>query len=132
MATSKELKHLMANPAAMMRHMATGRMPSSVTPDSALIRLLEKISPRDRLEIRQVTVDADLGYTGSVTFGNAEQALRWLKPDSQVFGTFPAETRRIKAFAPAIPFATFVKKCQFVPAHLLEVGAPAVAKKRQP
>ena len=99
MATSKQLHRLATNPADMMRFQATGKLPSGVKPASPLITLLEQIGVRDLTSIVGLTVDERLGYAGSRTFHTAAQALNWLKPASEVFGSFPAESWRIKAYS---------------------------------
>lgn len=79
-----------------MRFQATGKLPSGIRPSSPLITLLEQIGAQDLAGIRGLTVDMRLGYAGSRTFQTAGQALLWLKPAAEVFGSFPAESWRIK------------------------------------
>lgn len=98
MATSRQIRRIATNPSDYIRFHTTGRLPEGVRPQSPLISLLEKISPRDRLQIVGLCVDHRIGYGGSRTFHNAEQALKWLKPSEEVFDSFPAESWRIKAF----------------------------------
>lgn len=50
----KQLRILQRNPTAMARYQATGRLPSVYRPDSPLIRLLERIPPRDRVRIKHI------------------------------------------------------------------------------
>lgn len=83
-----------------MRWKATGELPRGKTPKGPLIALLQALSPRDRVALRGVTVDASLGYNGSRQFGSAEQALRWAAPSSEVFGSFPARSWQIRGAAP--------------------------------
>lgn len=99
MATSKQLNRLATNPADMMRFQATGKLPRGVKPASPLITLLEQIGVRDLTCIVGLTVDERLGYAGSRTFHTAAQAMHWLKPAPEVFGSFPAESWRIKAYS---------------------------------
>jgi hypothetical protein len=79
-----------------MRWQATGKLPGGEKPEGALISLLQSISPRDRVLLRGVTVNGRLGYNGSRQFGSAEQALRWVAPQSEVFGSFPAKSWQIR------------------------------------
>lgn len=81
----KQLKILQRNPTAMARYQATGRLPSVYRPDSPLIRLLERIPPRDRIRIKHIRLDERLGYRApGLLFPDAEALLRWLKPDEWV------------------------------------------------
>ena len=98
MATARQLHRLATNPHDMMRFQRTGRLPEGVKPASPLITLLDRISPRDRVQIVGLRVDQRLGYSGSREFHTAAQALAWLRPAAEVFGTFYAECWRIKDF----------------------------------
>jgi hypothetical protein len=100
MVSSKQLRHMMRHPAALMKFQATGRAPRITRPTSPLIALLMAINPGDRVRIKGVRVDAGVGYEGSRQFHTAEQALRWVMPDDQMIeGTsWPAESWRNKRF----------------------------------
>ena len=95
---STAIKHLLNNPAAMVKYQRTGQLPSGQRPQSPLITLLEAVGPRALGHIEGVTVDFRLGYDGSRTFANAAQALRWCKPGIEMFHSYPAESWRIKGF----------------------------------
>lgn len=120
MVTSAQLKRLATNPAEMMRYQATGKLPEGVVPRSPLITLLERIGPRDRIDLQGVVVDERLGYAGSRSFASAEQALRWLKPAPEVFGTFPAESFRLKHFATELSMDDLLPCCSRVPEGLAQ------------
>lgn len=92
MSNSAQLHRLATNPRDYMRWKVTGQLPKGDVPDSPLIDLLNSLSPKDRIALRGVTVNASLGYNGSRTFGSAEQALRWVAPSREVFGSFPAKS----------------------------------------
>lgn len=142
MVTSKQLHRLATHPAEMARFQMTGRVPRGVTPSSPLITLLERIGPRDLGRITGVTVDERLGYAGSRTFQFAAQALRWVKPDAEVFGSFAAESWRMKAFAKVLTAVDLAACCAQFPADLLPKAAaseqqpvqaaPTAARSRRP
>lgn len=100
MVSSKQLRHMMRHPAAMMKFQAAGQAPRVMRPASPLIALLAAINPGDRVRIKGVRIDAGLGYEGSRDFHTAEQALRWVRPDAEMIeGTsWPAESWRNKRF----------------------------------
>lgn len=98
MPSLKQLRILATQPAAYLRFRTTGRLPGGVVPKSPLITLLRAMSSRDLGLIRGLRVDARLGYSGARQFHFAAQALRWVCPDEEVFGAFPAESWRIKGF----------------------------------
>lgn len=100
MVSSKQLRHMMRHPAALMKFQATGQAPRVMRPASPLIALLDAINPGDRVRIKGVRIDAGLGYEGSRDFHTAEQALRWVRPDAEMIeGTsWPAESWRNKRF----------------------------------
>lgn len=79
----KQVRAITRCPKATMRHLMTGEVPKLVVPRSPLITLLEKYSPRDRLDMIGVKLTHTLGYTGGITFRNAEQLYNWLKPATQ-------------------------------------------------
>lgn len=126
MATSTQLKLVASNPSAMSRYRLTGRLPEGLKPESPLITLLESIPSRDLLAIRGVVVDERLGYKGSRTFNTAGEALRWVKPSQVVFGSFPAESWRLKSFRPPLSMKSLCECSSQFPDHLLRhSGAPA-------
>ena len=100
MVSSKQLRHLMRSPSAMMKFQATGQAPRVTRPASPLIDLLRAINPGDRVRIKGVRIDAGLGYEGSRQFHTAEQALRWVMPDTEMIEStsWPAESWRNKRF----------------------------------
>ena len=97
---SKQMRHLMRRPEAMMRHQMTGQLPRMVTPRSPLIDLLERMGPRERLRYRGIRLNPDLGYHCGFQFHTGEQLLRWAKPDAQMLEneSWPAESYRDKRF----------------------------------
>ena len=118
MATSKQIRRLATNPTDFFRFQATGKLPEGLRPQSPLITLLEQIGPRDRVRIVGLVVDQRLGYGGSRTFHNAEQALRWLKPAEEVFDSFPAESWRVKTFQGPIFIESLLEAASRVPEDL--------------
>jgi hypothetical protein len=96
MVTSRQLHKLATSPSAHLKFMTTGELPRGTRPQGPLVDLLSAISPRDRAAIRGLKVDETLGYQGSRVFGSAEQAFRWIHPDREVFGSFPADSWRMK------------------------------------
>lgn len=119
MATSRQLHRLATSPADMMRFQRTGQLPPGVQPASPLISLLEKVGGQHLVLIRGLVVDERLGYLGSRRFDTASQALRWLKPAAEVFGTFPAEGWRMKAFSKQLSLEDVAECSQSVPNELL-------------
>ncbi|MEJ6002624.1 hypothetical protein [Paucibacter soli] len=136
MVTSKQMHRLATNPRDLIRFQTTGRLPQGVKPDSPLIRLLESIAPASRMLIQGVVVDGTLGYQGSRTFANAEQALRWIKPSAEVFGSFPAESWQIKAFTNELDLQALLNKATGHPEVVHRIGkAPervSAAKRPRP
>lgn len=123
--SSKQLQRLATNPTDYLRFMTTGKLPEGVRPTSPLISLLEGLGPRDLIHIHGVKVDERLGYLGSRTFHTAAQALLWIKPSPEVFGTFYAESWRIKAFAGPLTLDALAACCTQFPEQLLAKPAPA-------
>lgn len=93
-----QIKAMLRNPKALPDFYTQGKLPHVIEPASPLITLLLRIAPRDRLGIRGITLGPDLGYSCGFPFANAEQLLRYVRPNRYVTGTFPAESRRIKTF----------------------------------
>ena len=120
MVTSKQLKRLATNPTDYVRFMATGQLPDTVKPSSPLIDLLLKLSPRDRMAIVGLTVDPSLGYSGSRIFGNAEQALRWIRPEAKMLRSesYPARSWQDKRFTGPITLDTLLEKASSYPPGL--------------
>lgn len=118
---SRQAKKLATSPQAMMRFKATGKLPEIWHPDSPLIRLLESISPRDRLQVRVIRLSPELGYTGNHLFHSAEQLLRWLKPPAGLVEgeSCAAESCRIKAFTQEVTLDDLAKASQQFPETLL-------------
>lgn len=96
MSISKQLHLIATNPRAQHDFVMRGVLPKGEKPEGPLVDLLKAISPRDRAAIIGLTVDERLGYTGSHPFHTASQAFRWIHPDNEVFGSFPAESWRNK------------------------------------
>ncbi len=119
MVTSKQLQRLATSPADMMLFQATGRLPSGVKPSSPLITLLEQIGARDLRRIVGLTIDERLGYAGSRTFHTGAQAMTWLKPTPEVFGSFPAESWRMKAYSRKLYLEDLIGCCTELPDALL-------------
>ena len=115
-----QIRHLMRNGAAYAKFCATGKLPSTFTPKSPLIDLLERITPRERLSLRGLIVNGELGYSGSRQFHNAQQALNWCKPANEVLESvsFPAESWRIKAFRQTLSIEQLLAQCSPVPDQL--------------
>lgn len=118
MATSQQLRRLATNPHDLMRFQRTGQLPEGVKPSSPLITLLERISPRDRGQILGLRVDEGLGYAGSREFHTAAQALNWLKPAPEVFGTFYADSWRLKDFQRQLFLEDMMSRCSSFPEHV--------------
>lgn len=97
-----QLKHLARSPKAMMDFQMRGKLPNAVRPDSPLIRYLESISPRERINITNIRLSPSLGYQSGAQFSNAQVMLNYLKPSAWVVGNYPAESYRIKAFSKQI------------------------------
>lgn len=98
--SSAQVKWISKNHRAFLDYQLTGKVPRTYWPDSPLIRLLESISPRDRLRICGVRLSPALGYSHTVRFHTAQQLLAWLKPRELIEGEpCPAETCRIKSFS---------------------------------
>lgn len=116
----KQLRAITRSPKAMMRYQTTGQVPRMVVPRSPLIELLEKYTPRDRLEMRGVRLVPALGYAVGMTFCNAEQLYRWLKPSPRMLENeaWPAESHRIKQFHKTLAEQDLIQFCQHWPEHL--------------
>ena len=126
MASSKQIHLLATNPSAMARFQRTGKLPAGIVPRSPLITLLERIGVRDLSLIVGVTVDHRLGYGGSRTFGSAAQALHWIKPSAEVFGSFPADSYCDKSFAKQLELTDLMACAQSVSESILRShGRPA-------
>jgi len=113
----KQMRHLMRRPQAMMRHQMTGRLPQMISPQSPLITLLESVRPHLRLLIRGIRLSPKLGYQTGQQFHNAEQLLRFLKPDQQMIEgePWPAESYRIKRFTTPLKLADLKDHCAQFP-----------------
>lgn len=116
--TSAMLRRLATRPSDLARYMATGALPRGIVPQSPLITLLKSITPRDRAQIHALVVSEALGYVGTRRFHNAAQALLWLAPSSEVFGSFPAETCRIRSFSKALSIQDLAEFA-VIPEHIL-------------
>ena len=105
MVSSKQLHRMLTKPHEYMRFLTTGKAPQATRPDSPLIRVLEAVAPQDLLAIRGLTIDSRLGYSGLHTFHTAALALQWLKPSSEVFGTYPAGSWQDKRYRKQLQLA---------------------------
>lgn len=124
MATTKQIQHMMRHPAEYMRFRATGQLPKGIVPKSPLLDILNRIPPRDRARMLGFEIDPGLGYAGRRQFQTVEQAMRWLAPDSEVFGSFPAESWRIKGFSARLSFDDVAAHCASVPDDVLRRHRP--------
>ena len=118
MVSAKQLRILATNPAAYARFQTTGQLPRGTRPQSPLITLLKALSPRDLSVVRGVTVNASLGYQGSRMFPFASQALRWVCPDDEVFGAFPAQSWQIAGFQKTLYLEDLAACCAEFPDRL--------------
>lgn len=116
---NKAMQYMLRHPKAYLDFQMTGRLPQGVRPQSPLIDAILRIAPRDRARMIGFMVSPDLGYTGSRRFHTVSQALNWIAPDDEVFGAFPAESSRIKAFRKALSFEDIAKACAQVPEDIL-------------
>lgn len=105
---SEQMRKLMRSPKAMMEFQVTGKLPSVDRLDSPLIRFLESLGAQKRLGIRPARLHPALGYDTNLTFNNAEQMYRWLKPSEYVSTAIPAESYRIKHFSRQITSDIFM------------------------
>jgi hypothetical protein len=131
MTSSKALHRLATHPHEYARYLQTGQLPEGVTPRSPLITLLKRLSPRDLQQLRGVTVDGRLGYTGSRMFHWGTQALQWIAPSSEVFGSFPADSWRDKRFNRELFLEDLAECCSQFPATLFE-KYPQLRRPRRP
>lgn len=120
MTTSRALHRLATNPAAYARFATTGRMPEGTRPSGPLVDLLKQIAPRDLALLIGLTIDARLGYLGSRQLRTAAQALRWVAPADEVFGSFPAESWRNKRFTSPLTVDDLVACCSRCPQGFVE------------
>ncbi len=104
----------------MMAFQLKGRLPKGVRPASPLLDVLRRITPMDRSRMLGFLVDEDLGYQGARRFPSVGHALHWLAPAEEVFGSFPAESCRIRAFARVLTFEDVAAACQSVPDDVRE------------
>ena len=111
MVSPKAIQYMLRHPARYERFLRTGRIPEGVRPQSPLITAIKRIAPIHRVRMIGFTVNPALGYQGSRQFHTVAQALLWLEPSDEVFGVFPAESWRIKAFDKAINFDDIAQRC---------------------
>ena len=106
-------RYLLRHPTALVRTAATGRPPTTEAIDSPLIRFLEAMPPRERLQWTGIRSLRDLGYDAIIPFRNAEQLLRWLKPKDFLVAheSTPAEERKIRSFAGPVTRVMFAAVC---------------------
>lgn len=99
---NEQLRALMRSPKKMMDYQLRRKMPEVRKPNSPLIRYLESIPMRERIELKHVRLSPKLGYNTGTSFQNAEMMLKWLKPRNWMSTSWPAESYRIKSFHEAI------------------------------
>lgn len=92
------LLELARNPSAYARYQLTGRLPEVHVSRSPLITLMEAVGPRFLAQLRRVTIDQRLGYSGSRDFQWGSQVMRWLKPPGDSIHAPLSESWRIKRF----------------------------------
>ena len=126
-ATPKQLRRLATNPQDLMRFQATGQLPRGTKPTGPLIELLNAIGGRDRCNIRGVVVDERLGYMGTRRFETAQQAFLWVRPSDEVFGSFPADSWRIKDFVRPLTLEDLQECCTTFPDGILN-GYPRLRR----
>lgn len=109
----KQIRAITRCPKAAMRHLTNGELPRLVIPRSPLITLLEKYTARDRLHMTGVRLTRALGYTGGMTFRNAQQLYIWLKPAPHMLESesWPAESRRIKSYQKRLTESELAQCC---------------------
>lgn len=117
--SQKQMRQLATSPSAMARFRMTGELPRTVTPSSPLIDLLEAIPPQVRLQMRGVRLSPRLGYLSGVQFHNAEQLMKWLKPDRQMLAnqSWPAESQRDKRFRKTLALEDLKAHCASWPSE---------------
>ena len=120
MTSSKQLHRLATRPHEYARSVLTGRLPRGVAPTGSLVTLLRRISVRDLSQLVGVVVDSRLGYTGSRRFNYGSQALHWVAPSEEVFGSFPAESWRDKRFQRPLYLEDLVECCSRFPEHMYD------------
>lgn len=89
-------------------------------PKSPLITLLKALGPGELGFIKGVTVGPSLGYSGTHRFDFASQALRWVCPSDEVFGSFPAQSWCIAGFQKTLYLEDLAQCCSEFPQRLFE------------
>jgi hypothetical protein len=82
---SVQMKHLMRSPKAMMDYQLHRKLPNERQPNSDLIKYLESIPPRERVEMIGVRLSPKLGYQSNAQFANAQLMLNYLKPSPALY-----------------------------------------------
>jgi hypothetical protein len=118
MATSKQMRILATRPHELVRYMTSGKLPAMVRPQGPLIDLLLQIRHEDLVALRQISVGPELGYFGRRTFETAAHALRWIRPDDEVYGTFPADSHRNKSRTAPVYLEDLLEACDNAPPYL--------------
>ncbi|WP_019025446.1 MULTISPECIES: hypothetical protein [unclassified Thioalkalivibrio] len=97
---SRDLHRIATDPQAYLRFRTTGETPRRHRAQSPLIDLLRQIPPYVRARMRGVQLDPSLGYRSAARFHTAEQLLRWLAPEEEMYeGDFwPGESHRDRRF----------------------------------
>ncbi len=92
-----QMNKIARSPSAYMKFVTGGGVPEPAKPRSPLIDLLQSLSPRERLAIRDLTVDHRLGYMGQRQFQTVANALNWLTP-SYPAESYPSQSWQDKRF----------------------------------
>ncbi|WP_019584544.1 hypothetical protein [Thioalkalivibrio sp. ALE16] len=97
---SRDLHRIATDPQAYMRFHTTGVVPRRRRVHSPLIDLLRQIPPQIRGRMQGVQLDRSLGYRSGMRFQTAEQLLRWLAPQDEMYedDSWPAESYRDQRF----------------------------------
>ena len=121
MVSKSQMDFLLKSPRAMMEYHVLGRLPRGKRPDSPLIRLLETLTPRERIAIEGIRI-SNLGYSTGHEFRNAEQLYRWLKPANEVFWAYPAINVQNARFAVRLSLSDLLTFARRYPDWVRERG----------
>lgn len=96
-----QMKYMLNHPAALMKYHMTRQAPSMRKPtQTPLWVCLSKMTPRDRLDTKNIHLNPKLGYNCSLHFANAEQVFDYLGENRWIVGNqiLPSESRIISSF----------------------------------
>ena len=102
---SKQIQHMLRNPRALMNFQLSGRLPIVRKPQPTPLWLcLSRMTPRERLNLRNITLSPALGYNCRIPFRNAEQLWQYLGGQDDIVGEtrLPSESRIIRSFRQTI------------------------------